>query len=71
METFFFKIEYFELIVKIRPLMDGNLYSQQRIIKNDLVKIRPLMDGNNFNGGWNGINDKVKIRPLMDGNSTI
>ena len=53
-------------LVKIRPLMDGNLYlaSGKRFIG---VKIRPLMDGNFFVGKIQ-ILLCVKIRPLMDGN---
>ena len=31
--------------VKIRPLMDGNLFFK-KIVKSLKVKIRPLMDGN-------------------------
>ena len=59
------------LYVKIRPLMDGNLYKSKGYTIYYMVKIRPLMDGN-FESEYNKvIKDIVKIRPLMDGNEPI
>ena len=48
METNIFMIKiYFFKGVKIRPLMDGNLYYLITFPYVLMVKIRPLMDGNN------------------------
>ena len=48
METIFYGIGISHLLVKIRPLMDGNVFSLRIFLILNLlfVKIRPLMDGN-------------------------
>ena len=57
----------FLLIVKIRPLMDGNHGDGFIEVPESEVKIRPLMDGN-LCYCYNILCLNVKIRPLMDGN---
>ena len=37
-----------QIIVKIRPLMDGNTKENKTTPTKENVKIRPLMDGNDF-----------------------